>query len=306
MKHLEQGRVYKHKVQDKWTKDMVSNILKNEVYTGTLVTHKKKSINIRGKIVKLPREEHFVFENHHEPIISKEMFELAQELKDKKYKQNTSGANKKHNYYFSGMCVCNECGSGMSGVIIKRKVREKGYDCSKYRQYGVRVCHCHEIKEKDILIHLKEFLKFTKQKYLREINAIKLEQKHKIGNDKFKLQNKLNILNEEYKMLINQKIKEMAFCNNPMQREIIENTYKELESEKMQSITYLQEAIQNDKKKNLEQKKQQLKTSLEYFDEIINAKEPSRIMLQRILDKIYICRDKTIIFKLKTDINKLY
>ena len=306
MKHLEQGRVYKHKVQDKWTKDMVSNILKNEVYTGTLVTHKKKSINIRGKIVKLPREEHFVFENHHEPIISKEMFELAQELKDKKYKQNTSGANKKHNYYFSGMCVCNECGSGMSGVIIKRKVREKGYDCSKYRQYGVRVCHCHEIKEKDILIHLKEFLKFTKQKYLREINAIKLEQKHKIGNDKFKLQNKLNILNEEYKMLINQKIKEMAFCNNPMQREIIENTYKELESEKMQSITYLQEAIQNDKKKNLEQKKQQLKTSLEYFDEIINAKEPSRIMLQMIIDKIYICRDKTIIFKLKTDINKLY
>ena len=306
MKHLEQGRVYKHKVQDKWTKDMVSNILKNEVYTGTLVTHKKKSINIRGKIVKLPREEHFVFENHHEPIISKEMFELAQELRDKKYKKNTSGANKKHNYYFSGMCVCNECGSGMSGVIIKRKVREKGYDCSKYRQYGVRVCHCHEIKEKDILIHLKEFLKFTKQKYLREINAIKLEQKHKIGHNKFKLQNKLNILNEEYKMLINQKIKEMAFCNNPMQREIIENTYKELESEKMQSITYLQEAIQNDKKKNLEQKKQQLKTSLEYFDEIINAKEPSRIMLQMIIDKICICRDKTIIFKLKTDINKLY
>lgn len=209
MKHLEQGRAYKHKVQDKWTKDMVSNILKNEVYTGTLVTHKKRSINIRGKVVKLPKEEHFVFENHHEPIVSKEMFELAQELRNKKYKQNTSGANKKHNYYFSGMCVCNECGSGMSGVVIKRKVKEKGYDCSNYRQYGVKVCHCHEIKEKDILIHLKEFLNFTKQKYLKEIKSIKLEQKQdKTGDDIFKLQNKLNILNEEYKMLINQKIKE--------------------------------------------------------------------------------------------------
>ena len=52
--------------------------------------------------------------------------------------------------------------------------------------------------------------------------------------DRFKLQNKLNILNEEYKMLINQKIKEMASCNNSIQREIIENTYKELENEKMQ------------------------------------------------------------------------
>lgn len=194
----------------------------------------------------------------------------------------------------------------MSGVIIKRKVREKGHDCSRYRQYSTKACNCHEIREKDILIHLKEFLKFTKQKYLKEIKAIKLEQKQdKTNNDKFKLQNKLNILNEEYKMLINQKIKEMASCNNSMQREIIENTYKELEKEKMQSITYLQEAIQNDKKKNLEEKLKKLKTSLEYFDEIINAKEPSRIILQMIIDKIYIHRDKTIRFKLKTNIDKI-
>ena len=32
MKHLERGRIYKHKVQESWTKDMVSNILKNEIY----------------------------------------------------------------------------------------------------------------------------------------------------------------------------------------------------------------------------------------------------------------------------------
>ena len=48
----------------------------------------------------------------------------------------------------------------------------------------------------------------------------------------------------------------------------------------MQIITYLQEAIQNDEKKNLEEKLTKLKTSLEYFDEIINAKEPSRFILQ--------------------------
>ena len=306
MKHLERGRIYRHKVQEAWTKDMVSNILKNEVYTGTLITHKKRSINIRGKIVKLPKEEHFIFENHHEPIISKEMFKLAQELRNKKYKQNTSGANKKHDYYFSGMCVCNDCGSGMSGIIIKRKVKEKGYDCSRYRQYSTKACHCHEIKEKDILIHLKEFLKFTKQKYLKEIKDIKIEIKQENKtSDKFKLQNKLNILNEEYKILINQKIKELASCNNSMQREIIENTYKELEKEKMQSITYLQELIQNDEKKNLEDKIQKLKTALEYFDEIINASKPNRIILQMIIDKIYIHRDKTIRFSLKADIEKL-
>ena len=307
IKHLERGRIYKHKVQDKWTKDMVSNILKNEVYTGILITHKKRTVNIRGKAVKLPKEEHFVFENHHEAIILKEIFDLAQEIRSKKYKQHTSGTNKKQNYYFSGMCICGDCGSGMSGITIKRKVKEKGYDCSKYRQYSTKACHCHEIKEKDILIHLKEFLKFTKQKYLKEIKDIKIELKQESKNsNKFKLQNKLNILNEEYKMLISQKIKELASANNQFQKEIIENTYKELEEEKRQSIYYLQRAIEEDEKKTLEENIIKLKTAVEYFDEIINSKEPNRIILQTLIDKIYIYRNKTISFMLKTDIKKLY
>ena len=67
-------------------------------------------------------------------------------------------------------------------------------------------------------------------------------------------------------------------------------------------IMSIQKAIS---KKNLEEKLTKLKTSLEYFDEIINAKEPSRIILQMIIDKIYIHRDKTIRFKLKTDIEKM-
>ena len=176
-KHLERGRIYKHKIQEKWTKDMVSNILKNEIYTGTLITHKKRTVNIRGKAVKLPKEEQFIFENHHEAIISKEIFNLAQEIRTKKSKQNTSGANTKREYYFSGMCVCDNCGSGMSGIMIKRKMNEKGYDCSRYRQFGTKTCHCHEVKEKDILVHLKEFLKFTKKQYLEEIQNIKVEIK---------------------------------------------------------------------------------------------------------------------------------
>ena len=306
LKHLERGRIYKHKVQEKWTKDMISNILKNEVYTGTLITHKKRTVNIRGRVVKLPKEEHFVFENHHEAIISKEIVDLAQQIRTKRSKQNTSSTKKKRNYFFSGMCICNDCGSGMSGVTIKRKVTEKGYDCSKYRQFSTKACHCHEIKEKDILIHLKEFLKFTKQQYLEEINNIKVEIKQDKGeNNKFKLQNKLNVLNEEYKILISQKIKELASANNEMAREIIENTYKELEKEKMQNISYLQALLEKDEKENLEEKANKLKTSIEYFDDIINSEVPNKMILQMIIDKIYIYRDKTIRFDLKTDIEKL-
>ena len=188
----------------------------------------------------------------------------------------------------------------------KRKVKQKGYDCSRYRQFSTKACHCHEIKETDILIHLKEFLKFTKKQYLEEIQNIKIELKQdkKIDN-KFKLQNKLNILNEEYKMLVNQKIKELASSNNSFERKLVEDTYKELEQEKMKNISYLQVLIENDEKKNLEQKSNKLKTAVEYFDEIINSEVPNRMILQMIIDKIYIYKDKTIVFNLKTDIQKL-
>ncbi len=306
MKHLEKGRVYRHKVQEDWTKDMVSNILKNEIYTGTLITHKKRTVNIRGKAVKLPKEEHFVFENHHEPIISKEIFELAQEIRKKKNEQNTSGTNTKRDYYFSGMCQCEDCGSGMSGIVIRRKVKEKGYDCSRYRQFSTKACHCHEVKEKDILIHLKEFLKFTKKQYLEEIQNIKIEIKqNKKEDNKIKLRNNINILNEEYKMLVNQKIKELASANNEIARKIIENTYKELEKEKVKNISYLKALLQEDEKKHLEEKGNKLRNSIEYFDEIIKSEVPNRMILQMLIDKIYINRDKMIKFELKTDIEKM-
>ena len=114
------------------------------------------------------------------------------------------------------------------------------------------------------------------------LELIEIKQGKKEDN-KIKLQNKLNILNEEYKMLVNQKIKELASANNEMAREIIENTYKELEEEKANK----------------------LKTAVEYFDEIIKSEVPNRMILQMLIDKIYINREKMIRFELKTDIEKM-
>ena len=151
----------------------------------------------------------------------------------------------------------------------------------------------------------KGFNDFKKQ-YLEEIQNIKVEIKEdKTENNKYKLQNKLNILNEEYKMLVNQKVKELAATNNQMSREIIENTYKELEKEKMQSISFLQALLEKDENKNLKEKVNKLKISIEYFDDVINSEVPNRMILQMLIDKIYINRDKMVKFELKTDIKKM-
>ena len=99
-KHLERGRIYKHPVQKLWSTYMISNILNNDVYTGNLRTHKKKTVSIRGRAIKLPEEEHFVFENHHESIISKETFELAQEIRKRKANSKSTCRDKKKKLCF--------------------------------------------------------------------------------------------------------------------------------------------------------------------------------------------------------------
>ena len=73
----------------------------------------------------------------------------------------------------------------------------------------------------------------------------------------------------------------------------------------MQSISFLQTLLEKDENKNLKEKVNKLKISIEYFDDVINSEVPNKMLLQMIIDKIYIDRDKTIKFNLKTDINKM-
>lgn len=305
-KHLERGRIYKHQVQKLWSTYMISNILTNDVYCGILRTHKKKTISIRGKAIKLPEEQHFVFENHHEPIISKEMFKLAQEIRKRKIDTKSTSGTRKRNYIFSGLIRCGDCGFGVSGITMNRKQKQKGYECSQYRTYGKARCKCHEIRETDILIHFKEFLKFTKQQYLQEINKIEIDIKTNTkNNNKEKIKLEIENLNAEYRILISQKIKDLTNSTNEYQKQMIENTYKELEKDKTNKIEQLQKILEQAEADLSKEKVKKLKNAVQYFDDIIGTFEPNRYILECLIDKIWIYSDKTVKFDLKPDIEKL-
>lgn len=305
-KHLERGRIYKHPVQKLWSTYMISNILNNDVYCGNLRTHKKKTVSIRGRAIKLPKEEHFVFENHHEAIISKETFKLAQKIKERKAKTKSTSGTRKRNYYFSGLCRCGDCGFGISGITITRKQGQKGYECSQYRTYGKARCKCHEIKENDMIIHLKEFLKFTKQKYIEQIEKIEIDTKtNKEQVNKEKIKFEIETLKAEYKVLLNQKIKDLTSGTNEYQKQMIENTYKELENEKTNQIEKLQQILKKEEQEISKERIKKLKTAIEYFDDIIESEMPSRYVLENIIDTIWIYSDKTLKIDLKVDIEKL-
>lgn len=90
-----------------WTTDMVRKILNNKSNYGCMVYGKTK-INEpgTGKEIVVPRCEWKVFENHHEPIISKEIYEQAQALQ---IRHGTVSKNNKSNTVLSGYVMCGSC-----------------------------------------------------------------------------------------------------------------------------------------------------------------------------------------------------
>ena len=83
------NRQGKNQVQ-KWNAPTIYSILKNQVYTGAMVQHKTEKISYKiEKYRNIPMEERYVVEGMHEAIISKELFAMAQE-KRQRFKNRNS------------------------------------------------------------------------------------------------------------------------------------------------------------------------------------------------------------------------
>ena len=129
----------------------------------------------------------------------------------------------------------------VTGVARVRSQREgyvpkKLYECVTYRKYGKSRCVCHNVREDYLLANFKNFLILLRDNYISEINNLKLnEYKSSKKKNLEEQQNNLKNLEVEYKVLISQRIKEIASSLED-KKEFIENAYRSLEEEKYKEI----------------------------------------------------------------------
>ena len=198
----------------------------------------------------------------------------------------------------------------VTGVARVRSQREgyvpkKLYECVAYRKYGKSRCVCHNVREDILLANFKNFLILLRDNYIDEINSLKLEQfKSSKQKNLEELKLSLKNLEAEYKVLISQRIKEIASSSED-KREFVENTYKNLEEEKYKEIEKTKKKLRELQNEDLEIKQEKLKQTIDYFNQIIEAEVPDKAILNMLIDKIYIYHDKTVKFELKIDINKI-
>lgn len=79
--HLNNSEIFKRtKKSKKWTDKAIRQVLTNEVYVGTYVFNKRRTDPITGTRHCVSKEHWCRAENQHEPIVSKEVFDYAQEI----------------------------------------------------------------------------------------------------------------------------------------------------------------------------------------------------------------------------------
>ena len=90
-RELEEGKVTKRQIATEWSDSMVKDMLGNDFYISTGGLRKRARSTVHGKDKRVPKDEQYVFENNHPAIIDKASFDLIQDMKEKRVKNNYGG-----------------------------------------------------------------------------------------------------------------------------------------------------------------------------------------------------------------------
>ncbi len=148
-----------------WTQTTIRDMLSNRIYCGDTVNFQtySKSNKLKKRIKNAP-ENILIFENTHEAIVSRELFDLVQKHYEGRKRPDRLGDVDK----YAGYIYCADCGSKMylhRGKNIKPE--NNYYQCGGYQTKGGRYCTVHSIKANilDALVlgQLKELTAFARE-----------------------------------------------------------------------------------------------------------------------------------------------
>ncbi len=134
-----------------WSETTVKRILSNETYIGRLAQGTCRRVSYKDKkVTAVPREQWFVTENHHEPVIDNDTFFKVAKMRSRRRIgcENCNGGKKVH--LFAGKLRCADCGHSMikSGGVRGKKDdwylrcqlsnKSRGKECSSHNiRYSV-------------------------------------------------------------------------------------------------------------------------------------------------------------------------
>ena len=307
-RHESLGLVYNKQVAYQWSYGMVKDTLFNDYNNGVLRTHKRERVTINGKDKKVPKENQYIFPNHHPKIFDDDTMKLLNEVKDSRHHSKYRG-QRAHVNLFSGCLYCKDCGWKLTA--INRPNRGKYYVCGTYNKKGKQFCqHAHLVTEETLMDALVKYLVLCRDSLadiIQNFDLSKLKVETFTPTDsKQRLEAELEKVKEELKVLITQKVREITA--NPSMNEIITETYTALQSDKMERISAIEKTLQDlTKEPHIPSTtiKPSLQTALDILNEVLEKKELSRKDIEVLVEKIIVDKDGNVDIYLKHGLGNL-
>ncbi len=235
--------------QGYWNTVAISRIIKDEIYTGNMV--QGKSTKIGNKQVRTDKKDWIIVRNTHEAIISKEIFEKAQQCRIKIAEKSKS--QNKIPYaenILKGKVFCQCCGKSLH--YYRNEKKEYLFHC--ITNYRIKKGNCEGvfIKQKDLfqkiffIYNKKKNLFLEKEQYLQQQiqsmqkNITLWKQQQSVLE--IQMNEKRLYLQTLYESLINRVITQTEY------QELRENYQSEIEN-LLSEITCLEEIQQNTQQK---------------------------------------------------------
>ena len=307
MRREANGEETKIQARQEWSIVTIQGILENDFYIGTLRQGKYTRKRINGPEIKKDELDHIVFENHHEAIIDKQTFAMAQEQRQKRTRSNYRGIKKYDNVY-SGFLYCGDCGSPM--FSMSRSDLKPAYLCGTYHKRGRKGCTSHHIRVDLLDGILKEYIlkiKENSEGILERLNASLKAEKAAVQTNvetASNIQKQIDDALAELKATKRQRIRDIM--KHPEKEALLEETYDEMEAELEEKISALkaQAELNENQKNNMIRINRITKTALDVFDEILQKEKLDKVDLDFLIDRITVYENR-IEIKLKADIEAI-
>lgn len=147
----------------KWNSSTITKILSLQEYCGDILNFKTYSKSYKNKKrIDNDRENWVVFQDIHEAIIERAVYEQVQQKRGKIRKRRTN--NGEHNM-FSGLLVCADCGSNLHFHFNQGNPEIKYFNCSNYKGNRGTCTSTHYVRvdflEEVVLGEIRRLTKFA-------------------------------------------------------------------------------------------------------------------------------------------------
>ena len=147
----------------KWNSSTITKILSLQEYCGDILNFKTYSKSYKNKKrIDNDRENWVVFQDVHEAIIERAVYEQVQQKRGKIRKRRTN--NGEHNM-FSGLLVCADCGSNLHFHFNQGNPEIKYFNCSNYKGNRGTCTSTHYVRvdflEEVVLGEIRRLTKFA-------------------------------------------------------------------------------------------------------------------------------------------------